>query len=78
MPGPPARMKILLVLGKNFQKIAIKLFSLYAIYIKTRVSLKYFVTDSLWKAFFDLNLPQIPSNLSYLTILVNLRPFTMF
>ena len=31
--------------------------------MKTRVSLRYFVTDCLWKPFFDSNLPQTPSNL---------------
>ena len=46
--------------------------------MKTRVSLKYFVSDCIWNAFFDSNLPQTPSNLISLTILVTLRPFTLF
>ena len=46
--------------------------------MKTRVSLKYFVNDCLWKHFFASNSPQTPSNLIYLTILVTLRPFTHF
>ena len=46
--------------------------------MKTRVSLKYFVNDSLWKQFFASNLPQNPSNLISLPILLPLRPFTQF
>ena len=46
--------------------------------MKTRVSLKYFVNDSLWKQFFASNLPQNPSNLISLPILLPLRPFTKF
>ena len=47
--------------------------------MKTRVSLKYFVDDCLWKHFFASNSPQIPSNLiSLVTILVALKPFTQF
>ena len=36
------------------------------------------MTDCLWKPFFDYNLPQTLSNLIYLTILVTLRPSTLF
>ena len=46
--------------------------------MKTRVSLKYLVNDCLWKTFFDSNSPQAPSNLTPLTILVTLIPFTLF
>ena len=46
--------------------------------MKTRVSLKYFVSFCLRKLFFDSNWPQIPSNLIALTFLVTLRPLTMF
>ena len=46
--------------------------------MKTRVSLKYFVNDCLWKPFFDSNLPQTSSNLISLTILLTLKPFTLF
>ena len=46
--------------------------------IKPRFSLNYFVTDSLWKPFFDYKSPQTSLNLISLTILVTLRPFTMF
>ena len=45
--------------------------------MKTRVSLKYFVSYCLWKPF-DSNSPETPSNLISLTILVTLRPFTLF
>ena len=48
------------------------------LHMKTRVSIKYFVNDCLWKLFFDSNYPQIPANVIPLTILVPLRPFTLF
>ena len=46
--------------------------------MKTRVSLKYFATDCLWKPFTDSNLLQTPSNLISFTVLVTLRPSTFF
>ena len=46
--------------------------------MKTRVSVKYFVNDCLWKQFFASNLPQTPPNLIYLTIFVTPRPFAEF
>ena len=46
--------------------------------MKTRVSLKHFVNDRLWKTFLDSTWPGIPSNLISLTILVTLRPSTLF
>ena len=47
-------------------------------HMKTRVSLKYFVNDCLWKQLFSSNSSQIPPNLISLTILETLRPFTQF
>ena len=46
--------------------------------MKTRVSLKYFVNDSLWNPFFDCTSSQTPSKLTSLTILETLRSFTLF
>ena len=46
--------------------------------MKARVSLKYFVNDCLWKQVFASNSPQTPSNLTFLTILVTLRPSHSF
>ena len=46
--------------------------------MKTRVSVRFFVTDCLWKPFFDSDLLQTSSNLISLTILVTLRLFTLF
>ena len=46
--------------------------------MKTRVSLKYFVNDSLRKQVFPSNFPQAPSNLMSLIILVTLRPSHSF
>ena len=37
--------------------------------MKTRVCLKYFVNDCLWKQFFATNSPQTPSNLILFTSL---------
>ena len=45
---------------------------------KTRVSLKYFATDSLSKPFFDSKLSQTPSNLISLIILVTVKLFSSF
>ena len=48
-------------------------------HMKTRVSLKYFVTDCLWKPFLNSNLSKTPSNFQIsLIILVTPRPFTLF
>ena len=46
--------------------------------MKTRASLRYFVSYCLWKSFFDSSLPQTPSNLISLTFSVTLRPLTLF
>ena len=46
--------------------------------LKTRVSLRYFVSHCLWKLFFDSNLPQTPSNLRSLNFLITVSPFTLF
>ena len=46
--------------------------------MKTRVSVKYFVNDCLWKYFFVSNLLETPSNLIPLTILATLRSLTQF
>ena len=43
--------------------------------MKTRVSLKYFVNDCLWKQSLDSILPQIPSNLISLKIFGNSKYF---
>ena len=45
--------------------------------MKTRVSLKCFLNDSLWKYFLDSNLPETTSNLIYFTILVTLTSFIL-
>ena len=45
MPIPSAKMKILLTLAKKSRKIAIKLSRSVPFHMKTRVNLKYFVTD---------------------------------
>ena len=45
--------------------------------MKTRVSLKYFVTGCLWKPFFGSNLLQTPLILISLAISVTLMPFKL-
>ena len=47
-------------------------------HMEARVSPKYFLNCCLWKYAFASNLPQSPSNLISLTVLVNLRPFEQF
>ena len=46
--------------------------------MKTRVCLKYFVNDCLWKQLLSCNLPQTPSNVISFTIFVTLMSFTQF
>ena len=46
--------------------------------MKTRVCLKYFVNDCVWKQIFASNSPQTPLNLILFTTFVTLRPLTQF
>ena len=46
--------------------------------MKARGSLKYFVTDFLWKTFFDPKLSHTHLNLISSTILLTLRLSTLF
>ena len=46
--------------------------------MKTRVSLKYFVSYCLWKLFLILTRPRLLQTLYFLTFLVTLRSFTLF
>ena len=71
-------MKILSLLATISWKIEIELFRSVPFQMKTRVCLKYFLDDCLWKQFFASNLPQAPSNLNGLTSLVVLRPLAQF
>ena len=58
---------------QGFVNTSWKLFSRGAlIHMKTRVSLKYIVSYSLWKHFFDSNLLQTPSNVISFNFLVTL------
>ena len=68
----PFKMKALSILAKNSWKIEIELFQM-----NTRVRLKYFVHDRLWKKFLFLTCPRL-FELYFLTILVALRPLTQF
>ena len=45
--------------------------------MKTRVSLRYFVSCCLWKRFFYSNSPKTPSNLVSLTFLLTIRLFAL-
>ena len=76
VPSPPCQ--ILLTLAKSLEKQVLNFSHGVLFHMKTRVSLKYFVNDCLWKQMFASNWYQTLSNLIYLTILVNLRPFTHF
>ena len=78
MPSPPAKMKVLLILAKTFEKQKLNFTHSALFHMKTRVVLKYFVNDCLCKHLFDFNSPQTPSNLISLTILVTLRPLKLF
>ena len=56
-----------LLKNRNFSRSA-------TFYVKTRVSLNYFVIDCLWKPSFDSNSPQNLSNVIALSIVITLRP----
>ena len=47
-------------------------------HMKTKVFLKYFVRDCLWKTFLASKLPQTPSNLIFLKIFLTLMSLTQF
>ena len=75
----PAKIKILLILAKDLDKIEINLFwSIALFHLKNTVSLIYFVTDCLWKDMFDSNSPQTLSNLISVKHLIILWPFILF
>ena len=77
-PSSLAKKKMFLIPTKNSWKKEITLFRAALFGMKTRVFPKLFVNDCFWKHFFACNLPQTPSNLISLPILVTLRPFTQF
>ena len=63
--------------NKNLQQKQKFNFSRSALFhMKTRVYLKYFVNDCLWKQFPAFNSAQTPSNLICLTIFETLKPWT--
>ena len=55
VPSLPAKMKILLILAKTSQKQQLNVSRSALFHMKNRVSLKYFVSDCLWKSFFHSN-----------------------
>ena len=79
MPGIPSKNKNFVhTCKKTLEKQKLNFSHSALFHMKTRVSLKYFVNDCFGKPPFDSNSPQIPLNLISLTILVTLRPFTLF
>ena len=63
---------------KTAQKQKLKLFRILLFNMKTKVCLKCFVNNCLWKQFFASKLPQRPSNLISFTIFVTLMSLTQF
>ena len=78
VPSLSAKMKVLLTLAKTSSKQKLKFSRIALFRIKTRVNVKYFVNDCLWKQSFASDSHQTSSNLFSLTILETLRPFTLF
>ena len=80
MPSLPAEMKVLvlLMLAENVAKQKLNFSCGVLFQVKTRVSLKYFVSYSPWTPFSDFNSVQTSSNLISLTFLITLRSFTLF
>ena len=63
-------MKILLILAKTPERQKLNVYRSVLFFMKTRVSLKHFVSASLLKPFFDSISPHILSNLTSLIDLV--------
>ena len=74
----PPKMNFFSILAKKPWKIEIELSLSAQFHRKTRLCLKYFVHECLWKQFFANNFPWTPLNLICLTILVTLRHLTQF
>ena len=64
----PAKMKVLSILAKSLEKQEVNFSRSTLFHMKTRVGLKYFVNDCLWKPLFDSNSPHTHSNLIVLII----------
>ena len=60
MPSGPLEIKICSMLGKAFERWKLNFSRSALFHIETKVCVKYFVHDCLWKEFFDSNLPQEP------------------
>ena len=71
-------MKVWLILAEILKTQKLNFFCYALFHMKTRASLKYFVSYCLWKHFFDINLPQTPLIFASWNCLVTLRPFTLF
>ena len=67
-------MKILLILAKTLEKKILNTRSAL-FHMKSRVSLKYFVNDCLWKQIFASNLPTDSLNLNLLDNFGNSKAF---
>ena len=75
MPSLRAKMKILLILAKTLGKQKLNFRHSTLFHMQTRVSLKYFVNDSLWKSFLDSNLAHTPSYLIFFDNVGNSKAF---
>ena len=74
----PPKMNFFSILAKKPWKIEIELSLSAQFHRKTRLCLKYFVHECLWKQFFANNFPWTPLNLICLTVLATLRHLTQF
>ena len=78
VPSFSVKMKVLLILAKKLQKMAIKFFRSALFRMKTRITLKHFVSYCLSKHFSNANSHKTLKKLFYLKILVTLSTFTLF
>ena len=74
----PVKLNFFLILVKKLEKRKLKFSRSALLHMKTRVSLKYFVIDCLWKPFFGSNWLQTHLKLDFLVISGTLMPFTLF
>ena len=70
-----ALRKILLILAKSLQNHGLNFSWSALFYMKSRLSLKYFVKDCHWNLFFTINSPQTPANLFFFDNIGNSKAF---
>ena len=74
----PLKPKILSILRKKFEKQKLNFSPSALFHMKTRVCLKHFLHDCIWRQLFASNSPQPPLNVISVTVLGTPRLLTQF